>query len=125
MNQTWFCWSEWEKSWTLGAFFYGYILLQIVGGSLAEKYGTKLVLGMAVLLTSILTFCIPLGAKKDFCILFAIRFLQGVVAAKAILCRTEDCPPNVKEEEQMKEKDNRVKMMNEILQGIKVIKKLI
>ena len=81
MNQTRFCWSEWEKSWTLGAFFYGYILFQIVGGSLAEKYGTKLVLGMAVLLTSILTFFIPLGAKKDFRILFAIRFLQGVVGS--------------------------------------------
>lgn len=79
-----FCWSEWQKSWIKGSFFYGYVVMQVFGGSLAEKFGTKVVLGTANTLTAIMTLVIPLVAKLDWRALIALRVLQ--VRKKAIFC---------------------------------------
>lgn len=72
-----FCWTEWQKSWVKGAFFYGYILLQIPGGSLAEIFGSKIVLGLSVFITAILSLLIPEIAKFNWIMLVVIRILQG------------------------------------------------
>ena len=36
-----FCWTASRQGWLKSSFFWGYILLQIHGGSLAEKLGTR------------------------------------------------------------------------------------
>ena len=73
-----FCWSEWQKSWIKGSFFYGYIVMQVFGGSLAERLGTKVVLGTANTLTALMTLAIPFVAKLDWRALIAIRVLQVI-----------------------------------------------
>merc|ERR1719295_569590 len=81
-----FCWSEWQKSWIKGSFFYGYIVMQVFGGSLAEKLGTKVVLGTANTLTALMTLAIPFVAKLDWRALIAIRVLQGLAESVTYPC---------------------------------------
>ena len=75
-----FCWAEKDKSNLLSAYFYGYIILQIFGGSLAEKFGTKIVLGGSTFLCSILSLLLPVASKESLWISFAMRVGQGLVA---------------------------------------------
>ena len=42
-------WTGTEVSWVLTAFFIGYAFFQMLGGRLAEIFGTKLVFGMSQL----------------------------------------------------------------------------
>merc|ERR1719464_72119 len=57
-----FCWTASRQGWLKSSFFWGYILLQIHGGSLAEKLGTRKVLGTALFITAIFTLLTPLVA---------------------------------------------------------------
>jgi MFS family permease len=75
-----FCWSERDKGWLLGGYFYGYIILQIFGGSLAEKFGSKIVLGVSTIICSILTLIIPIASMENIWLVFAIRVCQGLAA---------------------------------------------
>merc|ERR1719189_2272872 len=75
-----FCWSEKEKGLLLGGYFYGYIALQIFGGSLAEKFGSKLVLGGATIVGSIISMLIPIASNQPIWLLFAMRVFQGLFA---------------------------------------------
>ena len=81
-----FCWREAEKGWLLAGYFYGYIVLQVVGGSLAEKYGTKIVLGSSTFVCSVLTLFLPLTSKSGLWITFAIRVLQGLASGVTYPC---------------------------------------
>ena len=73
-----FCWTQSQQGLLKSAFFIGYVLLQVHGGSLAEKFGTKIVLGLCILSTSVLTLLTPLAATWNFWALFAIRLLIGL-----------------------------------------------
>ena len=73
-----FCWRESEKNLLLGSFFYGYVVLQIAGGSLAEKFGTKLVLALSVFLASVLSLLTPVVAKWNLTALIVLRIAQGL-----------------------------------------------
>src|SRR5215468_10658334 len=44
-----FGWTETTKGFVLSSFFFGYMLLQVASGTLANKYGGKIILGVAVL----------------------------------------------------------------------------
>ena len=76
-----FCWSDSQQGLLKSAFFWGYLVLQIHGGTLAEKYGTKRVLGLALLITAILTLLTPLIAKWNIWALFVSRILIGIAEA--------------------------------------------
>ena len=76
-----FCWTASRQGWLKSSFFWGYVLLQIHGGTLAEKFGTRKVLGIALFLTSILTLLTPLIALLNVYVLIAIRVLMGVAEA--------------------------------------------
>ena len=65
-GHTRFCWTETQKSWIKASFFYGYIAMQVFGGSLAEKFGTKTVLGLANSLAALMALFIPLLSKFDW-----------------------------------------------------------
>lgn len=54
-----FEWSEELQGIILSSFYYGYVLTQIVGGYLADKFGGKYTLSVGILITAILTLLTP------------------------------------------------------------------
>ncbi|XP_048405184.1 vesicular glutamate transporter 3 [Stegostoma tigrinum] len=62
-----------------GSFFWGYIVTQIPGGFISNKFAANRVFGAAIFLTSTLNMLIPSAARVHFgCVLF-VRILQGLV----------------------------------------------
>ncbi|XP_067856117.1 vesicular glutamate transporter 3 isoform X2 [Heptranchias perlo] len=62
-----------------GSFFWGYIVTQIPGGFISNKFAANRVFGAAIFLTSTLNMLIPSAARTHFgCVLF-VRILQGLV----------------------------------------------
>ncbi|CAL4111847.1 unnamed protein product [Meganyctiphanes norvegica] len=68
-----------EKGSILGAFFYGYFTTGIIGGRMAELYGTKRVYGISMLMGAILTFLTPLAAKTHYAFFTTVRILMGML----------------------------------------------
>lgn len=73
-----FDWSDETQGVILGAFFYGYIITQIPGGLLAEKFGGKWLFGIGTLISSIATILTPLAARCHVSLMIVIRFIAGV-----------------------------------------------
>jgi MFS transporter, ACS family, solute carrier family 17 (sodium-dependent inorganic phosphate cotransporter), other len=62
----------------LSAFFWGYIVSQLAGGWIADRFGGKAVLAFGVACWSLATFITPLCAALSFPLLLAARVLLGV-----------------------------------------------
>ena len=73
-----FDWSETTKGFVLSSFFIGYMLTQAVAGWLADRFGGRIVLGLAVLWWSVFTILTPLAAYASFAILIAARIALGL-----------------------------------------------
>lgn len=73
-----FDWSETLQGHILGSFYYGYVVAQIPGGILAQKYGGKHVFGIGILLTGILTLLTPIAARMGPGYMIAVRVLEGI-----------------------------------------------
>jgi MFS transporter, ACS family, solute carrier family 17 (sodium-dependent inorganic phosphate cotransporter), other len=73
-----FGWNETTKGLVLSSFFVGYILLQVVSGSLANRYGGKLVLGIAVIWWSLFTMLTPPAALVSLTALILARIALGL-----------------------------------------------
>lgn len=71
-------WDPARQGIALSAFFVGYLLTQIVGGRMADRYGGKIVLGLAVLLWSFFTILTPPAAYLGFAALLLARIAMGV-----------------------------------------------
>jgi len=71
-------WNMQTQGMVLSSFFIGYLLLQIVGGRLADRFGGKVVLGAGVLLWSLFTILTPPAAMLGFSILIACRIAMGM-----------------------------------------------
>jgi MFS family permease len=71
-------WSPRTQGTVLSSFFLGYLMLQIVGGRLADRFGGKIVLGVGVLLWSLFTVLTPPAALAGFGILLAARVAMGM-----------------------------------------------
>jgi ACS family sodium-dependent inorganic phosphate cotransporter len=71
-------WSPRTQGTVLSSFFVGYLMLQIVGGRLADRFGGKIVLGVGVLLWSLFTVLTPWAALAGFSILLAVRIAMGM-----------------------------------------------
>ena len=71
-------WTEAEKSRVLSSFFWGYIVLQIFFGNAVEKIGTKNVLAVSMIVTSIVTVVIPFAAEYGYMAVVALRILEGL-----------------------------------------------
>lgn len=65
----------------LSSFFVGYLLLQVTGGILADRFGGKLVLGAGVLLWSLFTILTPPAASFGLAFLIATRIMMGMSEA--------------------------------------------
>ena len=72
-----FAWGAKEQGWILGAFFFGYVVTQLPGGRLAEKYGGKRLYGGGILITSIFTLLTPLAATISLPLFVIVRVIEG------------------------------------------------
>ncbi|MEO8451203.1 MAG: ACS family MFS transporter [Gemmatimonadota bacterium] len=73
-----FGWTETVKGFVLSSFFVGYLILQIASGTLANKYGGKIVLGIAVVWWSVFTMVTPPAALISLPLLIAARIGLGL-----------------------------------------------
>ena len=73
-----FSWTETTKGYVLSSFFVGYMLLMVVSGVLANRYGGKVVLGIAVLWWSLFTALTPPAALMGFSALITARIALGL-----------------------------------------------
>ncbi len=62
----------------LSSFFVGYLLLQVIGGRLADRFGGKIVLGAGVLLWSLFTILTPTAALGGLTFLLLVRVAMGM-----------------------------------------------
>lgn len=62
-----------------GSFFWGYIVTQIPGGFIVNKFAANRVFGFAIVATSCLNMLIPTAAKWHFGCVIVVRVFQGLV----------------------------------------------
>ena len=74
-----------EMSWdaetqgrVLSSFFLGYLLTQVLGGWLADRFGGKAILGYGVILWSLFTFITPPAAALGLTVLILVRIGMGM-----------------------------------------------
>lgn len=73
-----FEWDERVQGLVLGAFFWGYVVLQLPGGQMADRLGGKWLLGGSILGTALLTLFSPLAARLHYGAFIACRALEGL-----------------------------------------------
>ncbi|MEP7382233.1 MAG: ACS family MFS transporter [Gemmatimonadota bacterium] len=73
-----FGWTETTKGIVLSSFFAGYLVLQVASGTLANRYGGKVVLGVAVVWWSLFTLLTPPAALISLPMLIAARIALGL-----------------------------------------------
>jgi ACS family sodium-dependent inorganic phosphate cotransporter len=71
-------WDEPTKGLVMASFYAGYLTTQILGGWLANRYGGKVVLGVAVIFWSFFTLITPLAAAAGISLLLIARVLMGM-----------------------------------------------
>ena len=76
--QAQFGWTETAKGLVLSSFFVGYLLLQVASGTLAVRYGGRLVLGVAVVWWSAWTMLTPSAALVSITMLMLARVALGL-----------------------------------------------
>lgn len=79
-----FRWNSEKKGLLLGAFFYGYLVLQIPGGAILGRFGGKKVLGIAVTISSFIHLLLPEIARFNEDFFFAGRVSQGLALGVAL-----------------------------------------
>jgi MFS transporter, ACS family, solute carrier family 17 (sodium-dependent inorganic phosphate cotransporter), other len=77
-------WSQSAKGLVLAGFFVGYLLFQVVSGSLAQRFGGKRVLTVAVLWWSLCALLTPLAAVASVAVLVAARIGLGLGEAAVL-----------------------------------------
>ncbi|CAF0896386.1 unnamed protein product [Rotaria sordida] len=75
-----FDWDPSKEGFILGAFFYGYISTQVIGGNLAEKFGAKWIFGGGIFIASILTLLTPVAARIHYKLFIALRVIMGMAS---------------------------------------------
>jgi len=73
-----FEWNEVQQGVILGAFFWGYVVTQLPGGILAQKFGGKWPLGLGILITAVFALLTPIAARTHFGLLIFVRVVQGL-----------------------------------------------
>ena len=73
-----FGWDQTTKGLIMSSFFVGYLMTQIAGGWLADRYGGKVVLGVGVLFWSAFTLVTPAAAFAGLSLLLISRVGMGL-----------------------------------------------
>ncbi|XP_058791429.1 putative inorganic phosphate cotransporter isoform X2 [Phymastichus coffea] len=72
-------WSEYTQGIILSSFYWGYVVTQMPGAALAEKFGGKQTLGLGIFSTALLTVMIPKTVEwGDSSGLIVLRVLMGL-----------------------------------------------
>ena len=77
-------WSQSVKGLVLAAFFVGYLVFQVASGALAQRFGGKRVLGIAVLSWSAFALLTPLAATTSVAVLLVVRVALGIGEAAVV-----------------------------------------
>ena len=72
-----FGWSDAEKGLVMSTFFVGYLIMQVLGGFLSNRFGGRTIFLVAVLLWSLVTVLTPPAAYLSFGVLLFARFMLG------------------------------------------------
>lgn len=75
-----FDWDARTQSAILGSFYWCYVLSQVMGGLLTQRFGTKVVFGLSQLATAGCSLLIPVAAEVHYSLLIALRSVQGVAS---------------------------------------------
>lgn len=75
-----FDWDARTQSAILGSFYWCYVLSQVMGGLLTQRFGTKVVFGLSQLATAACSLLIPTAAEVHYSLLIALRSVQGVAS---------------------------------------------
>ncbi|XP_078489392.1 sialin-like [Ciona intestinalis] len=84
-----FNWSSEQQGLFLGAYFYGYVCTNILGGWLGNKFGFTRVFGLPIFISALLSVATPSAAYKSFSLVILCRVLTGLVqgiSASAFQC---------------------------------------
>lgn len=73
-----FDWNKTLRSSMLASFFYGYIITQIPGGWLADRFGGKRVFGIAMAISGISNVLLPVCARLSYLSVFVLRVITGL-----------------------------------------------
>ncbi|XP_071516727.1 sialin-like isoform X2 [Panulirus ornatus] len=74
-----FDWDEKAQGLVLGSFFWGYTASNFIGGRAAEHYGGRIVFGLGVLCSSLLTLVGPVCARSSLILFITSRVLAGLM----------------------------------------------
>lgn len=77
-----FDWDKKTQSSILAAFFYGYIITQIPGGWLSDRFGGYKVFGVAMGISGICTILLPVCARASLVMVYVLRFILGFVMVR-------------------------------------------
>lgn len=72
-----FGWSDSDKGLVLSSFFWGYLIMQVTGGLMSNRFGGRNVFLVAVMLWSLFTLVTPGAAGISFTVLIVTRFMLG------------------------------------------------
>ncbi|XP_076372840.1 putative inorganic phosphate cotransporter [Tachypleus tridentatus] len=73
-----FIWDEYTQGIILGCFYFGYLITNLFGGTLAKRFGDKRVFGLEILLSSVLTLLTPLSLQLPIGVFIAKRIVEGL-----------------------------------------------
>ncbi|RUS90909.1 hypothetical protein EGW08_001306 [Elysia chlorotica] len=71
-------WDKHTQGLIHGSLYWGYVLTNLAGGLLADRYGGKHVIGLALLGATLLTLLVPVVARWNVVGLMVLRFFTGV-----------------------------------------------
>ncbi|RVE43974.1 hypothetical protein evm_011377 [Chilo suppressalis] len=82
-----FDWSHSIQAVILSSFFWGYVVLQIPAGTLARRFGGKILITISLTVNSLTSFFLPVAAKYGgWQLVCACRILQGLTQAFVYPC---------------------------------------
>jgi len=67
---------------SLGSFFWGYLLTQIPGGWASHRYGGKWLFGLGLLVTGLFALVTPFAARLGKETLVLVRIIQGFAGVR-------------------------------------------
>jgi len=81
-----FIWDKATQGHILGSYFYGYLVSQVPGGLLAEKFGGKWVFVVSMVMSTAATLLSPIGANTHFAFFIILRVLAGIGSGAVFPC---------------------------------------
>ncbi|XP_048585415.1 sialin isoform X2 [Nematostella vectensis] len=81
-----FDWSSKLQGTILGAFYYGYMTMQLPGGWLGQRFGGTRVFGICLGIASVLTMLTPLAARTSVVALITLRVIEGLTLGALFPC---------------------------------------